>query len=158
MPASRAASSTRNFWTVSNIKINAAPLLLKGTLMTLPENVKYTKDHEWIRIDGTVGVIGITDYAQGELGDIVFVEVPPIGRKVEAGQVFGTVEAVKAVSDLYSPITGEVVDVNKEIQDSPELVNKEPYERGWMIKVKIENEAELASLLDLAAYKNLIAR
>jgi glycine cleavage system H protein len=126
--------------------------------MTLPENVKYTKDHEWIRIDGSVGVIGITDYAQGELGDIVFVEVPPIGRKVEAGQVFGTVEAVKAVSDLYSPITGEVVDVNKEIQDSPELVNKEPYERGWMIKVKIENEAELASLLDLAAYKNLIAR
>jgi glycine cleavage system H protein len=126
--------------------------------MTLPEDVKYTKDHEWIRIDGTTGVIGITDYAQGELGDIVFVEVPPIGRKVEAGQVFGTVEAVKAVSDLYSPITGEIVDVNKEIQDSPELVNKEPYERGWMIKVKIENEAELASLLDLAAYKNLIAK
>ena len=126
--------------------------------MTLPENVKYTKDHEWIRIDGTTGVIGITDYAQGELGDIVFVELPPIGRKVEAGQVFGTVEAVKAVSDLYSPITGEVVEVNKEIQDSPELVNQEPYERGWMIKVKIENEAELASLLDLAAYKNLIAK
>jgi glycine cleavage system H protein len=126
--------------------------------MTLPENVKYTKDHEWIRIDGAVGVIGITDYAQGELGDIVFVEVPPIGRKVEAGQVFGTVEAVKAVSDLYSPITGEVLEVNKEIQDSPELVNKEPYERGWMIKVKIDNEAELASLLDLAAYKTLIAR
>ncbi len=126
--------------------------------MNLPENVKYTKDHEWIRIEGSIGVIGITDYAQGELGDIVFVEVPPIGRKVESGQVFGTVEAVKAVSDLYSPITGEIMDVNKEIQDSPELVNKEPYERGWMIKVKIENEAELAALLDLAAYKNLIAK
>ena len=126
--------------------------------MNLPDTIKYTKDHEWIRVDGTTGVIGITDYAQGELGDIVFVEVPPIGRKVEAGQVFGTVEAVKAVSDLYSPVTGEVVEVNKEIQDSPELVNKEPYERGWMIKVKIDNAAELASLLDLAAYKSLIAK
>lgn len=126
--------------------------------MALPENLKYTKDHEWIRIDGTTGVIGITDYAQGELGDIVFVEVPPVGRKVEAGQVFGTVEAVKAVSDLYSPISGEIIEVNKEIQDSPELVNKEPYERGWMIKVKIENEAELASLLDVDAYKTLIAK
>jgi len=126
--------------------------------MNLPENLKYTKDHEWIRLDGTTGVIGITDYAQGELGDIVFVELPPIGRKVEIGQVFGTVEAVKAVSDLYSPVTGEVVDVNKEIQDSPELVNKEPNERGWMIKVKIENEAELASLLDIDAYKSLIAK
>jgi len=126
--------------------------------MNLPENLKYTKDHEWIRLDGTTGVIGITDYAQGELGDIVFVELPPIGRKVEIGQVFGTVEAVKAVSDLYSPVTGEVVDVNKEIQDSPELVNKESYERGWMIKVKIENEAELASLLDIDAYKALIAK
>jgi len=126
--------------------------------MNLPENLKYTKDHEWIRLDGTTGVIGITDYAQGELGDIVFVELPPIGRKVELGQVFGTVEAVKAVSDLYSPVTGEVVDVNKEIQDSPELVNKEPNERGWMIKVKIENEAELASLLDIDAYKALIAK
>jgi glycine cleavage system H protein len=126
--------------------------------MSLPENLKYTKDHEWIHIEDGIGVIGITDYAQGELGDIVFVEVPPVGRKVDAGQVFGTVEAVKAVSDLYSPVTGEVVEVNKEIQDTPELVNKEPYERGWMIKVKIENEAELAALLDTAAYKNLIAK
>ncbi len=126
--------------------------------MNLPENLKYTKDHEWIRLDGTTGVIGITDYAQGELGDIVFVELPPIGRTVELGQVFGTVEAVKAVSDLYSPVSGEVVDVNKEIQDSPELVNKEPYERGWMIKVKIANETELASLLDIDAYKALIAK
>ena len=126
--------------------------------MNLPENLLYTKDHEWIRVEGGIGVIGITDYAQGELGDIVFIEVPPIGRKVDAGQVFGTVEAVKAVSDLYSPVTGEIVDVNKEIQDSPELVNKEPYERGWMIKVKLENEAEVAGLLDTASYKNLIAK
>lgn len=126
--------------------------------MNLPDNIQYTKDHEWIRVEDGIGVIGITDYAQGELGDIVFVEVPPIGRKVDAGQVFGTVEAVKAVSDLYSPVTGEVVDVNKEIQDTPELVNKEPYERGWMIKVKLDAPAETAALLDTAAYKNLIAK
>ncbi|MGE5315751.1 MAG: glycine cleavage system protein GcvH [Acidobacteriota bacterium] len=126
--------------------------------MNLPDNIQYTKDHEWIRIEGGIGVVGITDYAQGELGDIVFVEVPAVGRKLDAGQVFGTVEAVKAVSDLYSPVSGEVVEVNKEIQDTPELVNKEPYERGWMIKVKLENEAETAALLDMAAYKNLIAK
>jgi glycine cleavage system H protein len=126
--------------------------------MNFPENLKYTKDHEWIRVEGNVGVVGITEYAQGELGDVVFVELPKIGTKVEAGQSFGTVEAVKAVSDLYSPVTGEVTDVNKEIQDSPELVNKESYERGWMIKIKIENSAELNNLLDVEAYKKLIAK
>ena len=126
--------------------------------MNFPENLKYTKDHEWIRIEGNVGTIGITEYAQGELGDIVFVELPSIGKKIEAGQSFGTVEAVKAVSDLYTPITGDVKDVNKEIQDSPELVNKEPYERGWMIKVTIANPDELKNLLDLEAYKKLIAK
>lgn len=126
--------------------------------MNLPDNIKYTKDHEWIQVADGIGIIGITDYAQGELGDIVFVDVPPVGRKIDAGQVFGTVEAVKAVSDLYSPVTGEVIEVNKEIQDTPELVNKEPYERGWMIKVKVENSAEVSSLLDVAAYKNLIAK
>jgi glycine cleavage system H protein len=126
--------------------------------MNLPDNIHYTKDHEWIRVEGGIGVVGITDYAQGELGDIVFVEVPPVGRKIDAGQVFGTVEAVKAVSDLYSPVSGEIVEVNKEIQDAPELVNKEPYERGWMIKVKLENEAEVAALLNTATYKNLIAK
>ncbi|MFA6457134.1 MAG: glycine cleavage system protein GcvH, partial [Bacteroidota bacterium] len=95
--------------------------------MNFPEALKYTKDHEWIRIDGNIGTIGITEYAQGELGDIVFVELPSVGKNVEAGQSFGTVEAVKAVSDLYSPVTGVVKEVNKEIQDSPELINKEPY-------------------------------
>jgi glycine cleavage system H protein len=134
------------------------PNPLKGTRMNLPDTIRYTKDHEWIRLDGATGVIGITDYAQGELGDIVFIDLPAIGRKVEAGQVFGTVEAVKAVSDLYSPVGGEVVEVNKEIQDSPELVNKEPYERGWMIKVKLDNPAEVAALLDVASYKTLIAK
>ncbi|MEW5800031.1 MAG: glycine cleavage system protein GcvH [Bacteroidota bacterium] len=126
--------------------------------MNFPANLKYTKDHEWIRIEGTIGVVGITDYAQGELGDVVFVELPAVGKKVEFGQSFGTVEAVKAVSDLYSPVTGEVTEINKEIQDSPELVNKEPYERGWMIKVKLANADEVQNLLDVEAYKKLIAK
>ena len=126
--------------------------------MDFPENLKYTKDHEWIRIEGGIGTVGITDYAQGELGDVVFVELPAIGKKVEFGQTFGTVEAVKAVSDLYSPVTGEVTDINKEIQDSPELVNKEPYERGWMIKIKLANIDEVKNLLDVEAYKKLIAK
>ncbi len=126
--------------------------------MTFPDHLKYTKDHEWIHIDGNVGTIGITEYAQGELGDIVFVELPSIGKKVETRQSFGTVEAVKAVSDLYSPVNGEVKDVNKEIQDSPELVNKEPYERGWMIKVTLANIDEVKNLLDVEAYKKLIAK
>jgi glycine cleavage system H protein len=126
--------------------------------MNFPEQLKYTKDHEWVRIDGNVGTIGITEYAQGELGDIVFVELPSVGKGVESGQTFGTVEAVKAVSDLYSPVTGTVKDINKEIQDSPELVNKEPYERGWMIKVTLSNPDELKNLLDVEAYKKLIAK
>ncbi|MEW6061362.1 MAG: glycine cleavage system protein GcvH [Bacteroidota bacterium] len=126
--------------------------------MNFPEELKYTKDHEWIRIEGNIGTVGITDYAQSELGDVVFVELPAVGKKVEFGQSFGTVEAVKAVSDLYSPVTGEVTEINKEIQDSPELVNKEPYERGWMIKVKLANIEEVKNLLDAEAYKKLIAK
>ncbi|HTY10073.1 MAG TPA: glycine cleavage system protein GcvH [Bacteroidota bacterium] len=126
--------------------------------MNFPEKLKYTKDHEWIRVEGDAGFIGITEYAQGELGDIVFVELPAVGKKVEHSQAFGTVEAVKAVSDLFSPVTGEVLEVNKKIHDSPELVNKDPYEQGWMIKVKIEKPAELDQLLDVEAYKKLIAK
>jgi glycine cleavage system H protein len=126
--------------------------------MNFPENLKYTKDHEWVRVEGNVGYVGITEYAQGELGDIVFVELPAIGKKVEQRQAFGTVEAVKAVSDLYSPVTGEVLELNKKIQDSPELVNKDPYDQGWMIKVKIEKAGELESLLDVEAYKKLVAK
>ncbi len=126
--------------------------------MNFPSELKYTKDHEWIRIEGNVGTIGITEYAQGELGDIVFIELPAIGKKIESGQSFGTVEAVKAVSDLYAPISGEVKELNKEIQDSPELVNKEPYERGWMIKVTLSHPEEVKNLLDAEAYKKLIAK
>ena len=126
--------------------------------MNFPQNIKYTKNHEWIRVDGQFGWIGITDFAQGELGDIVFVELPGAGTKIEQGKSFGTIEAVKAVSDLYAPVNGEVVDLNKEVQDSPEVVNKEPYERGWMLKIKIENPAQLNGLLDAEAYKKLVAK
>jgi glycine cleavage system H protein len=126
--------------------------------MNFPSNIKYTKDHEWIKVEGEFARIGITEYAQGELGDIVFVELPKIGSKLEQGKSFGTIEAVKAVSDLYAPVNGEVVELNKEVQDSPEVVNKEPYERGWMVKVRIENPAQLANLLDVEAYKKLIAK
>jgi glycine cleavage system H protein len=126
--------------------------------MKFPENAKYTKDHEWIRTEGAIGVVGITEYAQGELGDVVFVELPEVGRQLRQGESFGTVEAVKAVSDLYSPVTGTVKEVNKEIQDTPELVNKEPNERGWMIKISVDKPAELNSLLDAAAYKKLVAK
>ncbi|MBI3112284.1 MAG: glycine cleavage system protein GcvH [Ignavibacteriales bacterium] len=126
--------------------------------MNFPANLNYTKDHEWIRIEGNTGWIGITEYAQGELGDVVFVELPAVGSKLETGKSFGTIEAVKAVSDLYAPVAGEVTELNKEVQDSPELVNKEPYERGWMIKITIANPGEVNSLLDAESYKKLIAQ
>ncbi|MBI3005592.1 MAG: glycine cleavage system protein GcvH [Ignavibacteriales bacterium] len=126
--------------------------------MNFPQNIKYTKDHEWIRVDAEFGWIGITDYAQSELGDIVFVELPKIGTGIEQGKAFGTIEAVKAVSDLYAPVNGEVVELNKEVQDSPEVVNKEPYERGWMLKIRIENPSQLSGLLDVESYKKLVAK
>lgn len=126
--------------------------------MTFPEDLKYTKDHEWIRIDGDTGTIGITDYAQGELGDVVFVVLPAVGKTLKAHDTFGTIEAVKAVSDLYSPVSGSVVEINPALEKTPELVNKDPYNAGWMIKVKLSDPAELSSLLDAAAYKALIGQ
>jgi glycine cleavage system H protein len=126
--------------------------------MNFPATLKYTKDHEWIRVEGKSGWIGITEYAQGELGDVVFVELPAVGTKLETGKSFGTIEAVKAVSDLYAPVAGEVTELNQEVQNSPELVNKEPYDRGWMIKITIANPAEVGALLDVEAYKELIAK
>ncbi|HEX9614447.1 MAG TPA: glycine cleavage system protein GcvH [Bacteroidota bacterium] len=126
--------------------------------MNFPENLKYTKDHEWVKVEEGIGVIGITDYAQGELGDIVFVELPSKGTKLEQGKPFGTIEAVKAVSELYAPTGGEVVDVNKAVQETPEVVNKDPYEGGWMIKVKLNNPQEAQSLLSAEAYKKLIGK
>jgi glycine cleavage system H protein len=126
--------------------------------MTFPENLKYTKDHEWIRVEGNTGFVGITEYAQGELGDVVFVDLPQIGRQVKQAESFGTIEAVKAVSDLYAPLSGEVIEINSELEKSPEFVNKEPYGKGWMLKLKIANNVELNDLLDAKAYRDLIGK
>ena len=126
--------------------------------MNFPENLKYTKDHEWIKIDGDTGTIGITDYAQGELGDVVFVELPSVGKALKANDSFGTIEAVKAVSDLYAPVSGSIVEINRELEKTPETVNKDPYNAGWMVKIKFSNTSEISSLLDAAAYKALIGK
>lgn len=121
--------------------------------MNIPENLKYTKDHEWLKLEGDTATIGITDFAQGELGDIVFVEIETEGETLAQGDVFGTIEAVKTVSDLFIPIAGEVVEVNSKIEDTPEVVNKDPYGEGWLIKVKVSNASDVDSLLDATAYK-----
>jgi glycine cleavage system H protein len=126
--------------------------------MNFPDNVKYTTDHEWIRVEGQFGWIGITDYAQSELGDIVYIEIPAVGAKVEKGKSFGTIEAVKAVSDLFVPVTGEVVELNAEMKDHPEVVNKDPYGKGWMVKIKIADPAQLDTLLDARAYRSLVGK
>ncbi len=124
--------------------------------MEFPTNLRYTKDHEWIRVEASAGVVGITDYAQGELGDVVFVELPPIGTRLQQGKQFGTIEAVKTVSDIFAPVSGEIVEINAALKDSPEIVNKEPYAGGWLIKIKIENRAELINLLDAAKYQEMV--
>ena len=125
--------------------------------MKIPADLKYTKDHEWVRIEGDFLVIGITDFAQSELGDIVYVDVDTLDDTVEADAVFGSVEAVKTVSDLFMPITGEVVEFNEALEDAPEMVNTDPYGQGWMIKVKPEDLAQFETLLDADGYKELIA-
>jgi glycine cleavage system H protein len=124
--------------------------------MTYPASYRYTKEHEWIEIDGKTGTVGITDYAQNSLGDIVYVELPKIGSGVEAGKVFGSVESVKAVSDLYSPVTGKVTAVNEELVNSPEKVNTEPH-TAWIIKVELSDPTEIDKLLDAKAYESFIA-
>ena len=126
--------------------------------MNIPEGLKYTKDHEWIKIDGNKATIGITDFAQGELGDIVYVDIPTVGQEVGEHQVFGTVEAVKTVSDLYMPLTGKVLEVNKELDASPEKVNSDPYGAGWMIKMDVKNPTDASKLLSAAQYKELIGK
>lgn len=126
--------------------------------MKFPANLKYTKDHEWIRVEGGTGVVGITDYAQGELGNVVFVEVPSVGTMLQQGKQFGTIEAVKTVSDIFAPASGEIVEINPALKDSPELVNKEPYAGGWIVKIKIENNSELDSLLDAAKYQEMVGK
>ena len=124
--------------------------------MNIPENLKYTKDHEWLNVEGDVATIGITDFAQKELGDIVFIEVETEGENLDKDETFGTIEAVKTVSDMFMPIKGEVVSFNEELESTPELVNKDPYGEGWIIKVKFENTGQLDDLLDASAYKELI--
>lgn len=124
--------------------------------MNIPADLKYTKDHEWIKIDGDTAIIGITDFAQSELGDIVYVDVDTLDDTVEKDEVFGSVEAVKTVSDLFMPLTGEVVEFNEALEDEPELVNKDPYGDGWMIKISIADESQIEGLLDAAAYQSLI--
>ena len=124
--------------------------------MHIPEELKYTKDHEWTRIDDDVATIGITDYAQSELGDIVYVELPEVGLQTKQMESFGTIEAVKAVSDMYSPLSGEVVEINNALTDQPEIINKDPYGDGWIIKIKLSDKSELDGLLDKAKYEELI--
>jgi len=124
--------------------------------MNIPDNLKYTKDHEWIRVEGETGVVGITDFAQGELGDIVFVEIETVGETLRKGESFGTIEAVKTVSDIFMPVSGEVLEVNPEIVSSPELINKDPYGKGWMIRIRITDPSELDDLLTPEAYSALV--
>ncbi len=124
--------------------------------MNVPAELKYTKEHEWIRVEGEEAVVGITDYAQSQLGDIVFVECETVGDASEAGETFGTIEAVKTVSDLYLPVAGEVLEFNEELEGEPELVNKDPYGKGWIVKIKISDETELDGLLNADAYKAII--
>ena len=124
--------------------------------MNIPENLKYTKDHEWLRIEGETGFVGVSDYAQHELGDIVFLEVETVGETLAKGEAFGTIEAVKTVSDMYMPVSGEVLDFNPELTSKPEIMNQDPYDKGWVIKIKIADPAEISQLLEAAAYKALI--
>jgi len=124
--------------------------------MNIPANLKYTKDHEWISLDGDVATVGITDFAQKELGDIVYVEVETLDQTLDKDEVFGTVEAVKTVSDLFLPLAGEIIEFNESLETSPEKVNSDPYGEGWMVKVKISDVSDFENLLDSEAYKNLI--
>ncbi|MBL7138923.1 MAG: glycine cleavage system protein GcvH [Bacteroidales bacterium] len=124
--------------------------------MNVPDNLKYTKDHEWLKIDGEFAFIGITDYAQNELGDIVFIEVETVGETLEKEEAFGTIEAVKTVSDMFMPVGGEVLEFNEELSSKPEIINQDPYDQGWVVRIKVSDPAELEELLNAAQYKELI--
>jgi glycine cleavage system H protein len=129
---------------------------VKKVIMSVPTNLKYTKEHEWILIDGDVATIGITDFAQGELGDIVYVEIETVGETLSKDEVFGSVEAVKTVSDLFMPVSGEILEFNEALEGNPEAVNKDPYGEGWMIKVRVSDLGEVDSLMDAEAYQGLV--
>ncbi len=125
--------------------------------MNIPANLRYTKDHEWVSLEGNVATIGITDFAQGELGDIVYVEVESIGKALHAGDIFGTVEAVKTVSDLFLPVSGTITELNANLANEPELVNSDPYGEGWMVKMTVDNPADVEALLDATGYNSVVA-
>ncbi len=124
--------------------------------MNIPAELKYTKDHEWVKLEGDIATVGVTDFAQGELGDVVYVEVETLGENLEAEEVFGTIEAVKTVSDLFMPLSGEVLEINEAIEDEPEIVNEDAYGKGWMIKIKVSDSAKYDSLLSAEEYKALV--
>ena len=124
--------------------------------MNIPAELLYTKDHEWVRVEGDTGIVGVTDFAQGELGDIVFVEIETVGETLKKEEVFGSIEAVKTVSDMFMPVGGEILELNPELENSPDVVNKDPYGKGWMIKFRITNPDELSELLSAAKYKALL--
>lgn len=124
--------------------------------MNFPENLRYTKDHEWLNLDGDIATIGITDFAQSELGDIVFVDINAVGKALHAEEIFGTVEAVKTVSDLFLPVAGTVTEVNAKLESNPELVNSDPYGDGWMVKMKVANPGDVAQMMDAAGYQKLV--
>jgi len=124
--------------------------------MNIPEELKYTEEHEWIRIDGNIATIGITDFAQGELGDIVYIEIDSLGKELDINQIFGTVEAVKTVSDLFMPIKGKVLEVNPNIESTPEIVNEDPYDKGWIIKIETSENQDISNLLSTEDYRNMI--
>ncbi|HOW39565.1 MAG TPA: glycine cleavage system protein GcvH [Bacteroidales bacterium] len=124
--------------------------------MNIPAGLLYTKDHEWIKVEGDTGIVGITDFAQGELGDVVFIEIETAGETLKKEEVFGTIEAVKTVSDMFMPVSGEILEVNPELENAPDQVNKDPYGKGWMVKIKISDKSELDSLLTAEKYKALL--
>ena len=124
--------------------------------MNVPGNLLYTKDHEWLRVEGNIGYVGVTDFAQGELGDIVFIEIETVGETLEKEEVFGTIEAVKTVSDMFMPVSGEILEVNPALEESPDVVNKDPYGKGWMVKIKITNPSEVNDLLSAEKYTALL--
>lgn len=126
--------------------------------MNFPSELKYTADHEWVKVEGSVATVGITDFAQGELGDVVFVEIETVGESIDSGEVFGTVEAVKTVSDLFMPVDGEIVEMNEDLEDNPEKVNEDPYGDGWMIKIQLSDPSQVDALMDVDAYKASIGQ
>ena len=126
--------------------------------MNFPENLKYTPDHEWVRVEGNIGTVGVSDHAQGELGDVVYVDIAADLTEITKGEAFGTIEAVKTVSDIYAPVSGKVIDINNGLNDNPAIVNQDPYGDGWMIKIELSNPSELDELLDVTAYIELIGQ